>query len=59
MDAPVSGRCDDRFHSVREEFSTNFAERGEVGAAVTVVVGGRVVVELVGGVDVPGRATRS
>jgi CubicO group peptidase (beta-lactamase class C family) len=49
MDAPVSGRCDDRFHSVREEFSTNFAERGEVGAAVTVVVGGRVVVELVGG----------
>jgi CubicO group peptidase (beta-lactamase class C family) len=49
MDAPVSGRCDDRFRAVREEFATNFAERGEVGAAVTVVVEGRVVVELVGG----------
>jgi len=34
---------------VREAFAANFAERGEVGAAVCVMVGGEVVVDLVGG----------
>ena len=47
--APVSGRCDRRFATVHEEFARSFVERGEVGAAVTVVVGGRTVVDLVGG----------
>jgi CubicO group peptidase (beta-lactamase class C family) len=34
---------------VRDAFSDNFAERGEVGAAVCVIVDGTVVVDLVGG----------
>jgi CubicO group peptidase (beta-lactamase class C family) len=48
-DAPVGGICDPRFGAVREEFARNFAERGEVGAAVCVIVDGRVVVDLAGG----------
>ncbi|MDO8363098.1 MAG: serine hydrolase domain-containing protein [Actinomycetota bacterium] len=49
MDAPISGQCDARFAAVREAFAANFAERGEVGAAVCVMVNGHVVVDLVGG----------
>jgi len=49
VDTPVSGHCDARFTAVREAFADNFAERGEVGAAVCVLVGGTVVVDLVGG----------
>jgi CubicO group peptidase (beta-lactamase class C family) len=45
----VSGWCDPRFAAVRSEFSTNFRERGELGAAVCVSVHGRVVVDLRGG----------
>ncbi|MEI8238869.1 MAG: serine hydrolase domain-containing protein, partial [Actinomycetota bacterium] len=46
---PVSGQCNGRFDAVREAFETNFAERGEVGAATCVIVDGEVVVDLVGG----------
>jgi CubicO group peptidase (beta-lactamase class C family) len=49
VDAPVSGTCDARFAGVREEFARNFTERGEVGAAVCVIVDGTTVVDLVGG----------
>ena len=49
MDVPVSGQCDTRFGAVREEFTRNFTERGEVGAAVCVVVDGVTVVDLAGG----------
>ena len=49
MDVPVSGHCDARFRAVREEFARNFAERGELGAAVCVVVDGATVVDLAGG----------
>ena len=49
MDVPVSGQCDPRFGAVREEFTRNFTERGEVGAAVCIVVDGVTVVDLVGG----------
>ena len=49
MDPPISGRCDQRFASVREAFIGNFTDRGEVGAAVCVRVGGEAVVDLVGG----------
>ena len=49
MSAVVSGTCEPRFESVRHEFTRNFAERGEVGAAVCVLIDGRVVVDLVGG----------
>jgi CubicO group peptidase (beta-lactamase class C family) len=49
VDAAVSGHCDVRFRAVREEFARNFAERGEVGAAVCVMVDGATVVDLAGG----------
>ena len=49
MDAPVAGMCDPRFASVKDEFARNFAERGEVGAAVCVMVDGATVVDLAGG----------
>jgi CubicO group peptidase (beta-lactamase class C family) len=49
VDAPISGTCDARFDAVREEFALNFAERGEVGAGVCVIIDRRVVVDLVGG----------
>lgn len=46
---PVDGACDARFAAVREAFVTNLTERGDVGAAVAVWVGGRPVVDLWGG----------
>jgi CubicO group peptidase (beta-lactamase class C family) len=46
----VHGDCDARFAAVREEFARNLLERGEVGASVCVVVDGRTVVDLWGGV---------
>jgi CubicO group peptidase (beta-lactamase class C family) len=46
---PIDGWCAPRFAPVREAFADNFAERGEVGAAIHVIVGGDVVVDLVGG----------
>jgi len=46
---PVSGHCDPAFETVRSAFADNFADRGEVGAGVCVIVAGRVVVDLVGG----------
>lgn len=49
MQAPISGRCDPAFAGVRDAFAGNFAERGEVGAAVCVIVDGRCVVDLAGG----------
>jgi CubicO group peptidase (beta-lactamase class C family) len=48
-ESPVSGWCDPRFATVRSEFTANFRERGELGAAVCVSVDGRVVVNLCGG----------
>ena len=45
----ISGSCIDAFGAVREAFAANFAERGEVGGAVCVIVDGQVVVDLVGG----------
>ncbi|MCX6541910.1 MAG: serine hydrolase [Actinobacteria bacterium] len=49
MNTPISGLCDERFGAVRQAFADNFAERGEVGAAVCVLVNGEPVVDLVGG----------
>ncbi|MCW6533740.1 serine hydrolase domain-containing protein [Sphingomonas lycopersici] len=45
----VSGLCDPRFAAVREAFHANFTERNEIGAAVAVIVNGKVVVDLIGG----------
>lgn len=49
MAAPISGTCGSGFETVRHEFGRNFAERGELGASVCVLVDGHVVVDLVGG----------
>jgi CubicO group peptidase (beta-lactamase class C family) len=49
VDLPVAGRCRDRFSAVRAAFAENFATRGEVGAAVCVLLDGEPVVDLVGG----------
>ena len=46
----ISGTCDPRFAPVRDAFRDNFAQRGELGAAVCVVAQGRTVVDLWGGV---------
>ncbi|MFF9134498.1 serine hydrolase domain-containing protein [Streptomyces sp. NPDC014806] len=45
----VHGHCDPRFTAVREAFEENFRQRGELGAAVAVTVGGVTVVDLWGG----------
>lgn len=45
----IGGSCREDFVAVREAFAANFADQGEVGAAVCVIVDGEVVVDLVGG----------
>lgn len=42
----VHGFCDPRFEPVREALRGNLSERGELGAAVAVIVAGRPVVDL-------------
>jgi len=49
----VAGSCAPRFARVRDEFERNFAERGEVGASVCVIVDGEPVVDLWGGTADP------
>lgn len=49
MQTPISGTCDPAFSAVRAAFEQNFVERGEVGAGVSIVVDGDIVVDLVGG----------
>ncbi|GAU65424.1 putative esterase [Streptomyces sp. NBRC 110611] len=44
------GWADEGYGPVADEFARNFAERGELGAAVAVYVGGRKVVDLWGGI---------
>ena len=50
----VNGTVAPGFERVREVFEANFAERGELGAALSVWSGGQEVVDLVGGVVAPG-----
>jgi CubicO group peptidase (beta-lactamase class C family) len=47
--ADVEGGCDPKFGLVHEAFRENFRHRGELGGAVCVMVGGRVVADLWGG----------
>ncbi len=42
----INGECDPRFSRVRDAFIQNFEQRNEVGAAASVVVDGRSVVDL-------------
>jgi CubicO group peptidase (beta-lactamase class C family) len=46
----VEGRCDARFGAVAAEFIRNFAERGELGASVSVKIDGETLVDLWGGI---------
>ncbi len=48
-DSSIEGTCDPRFSAVRDVFAHNFSQANEVGAAVSVVVDGRCVVDLWGG----------
>jgi CubicO group peptidase (beta-lactamase class C family) len=54
----IQGVVEPGFEAVREAFGTNFAEHAEVGAACCIVVDGRVVVDIWGGLADPdtGRA---
>jgi CubicO group peptidase (beta-lactamase class C family) len=49
----IEGYCDPGFAPVREAFAENFAQRGEIDAAVAVTSAGRMVVDLWGGVADP------
>lgn len=50
MAEEIGGHCDSAFAEVGQAFAANFARGDEVGAAVTVYVDGRPVVDLWGGV---------
>jgi len=50
----IDGTCDAAFAAVREAFVENFRSRHDVGAAVSVIVDGRTVVDLWGGQAKPG-----
>jgi CubicO group peptidase (beta-lactamase class C family) len=47
--ASIDGLCHSRFDRVRDAFEANFRERGDIGAAVAVTLGGEPVVDLWGG----------
>lgn len=49
------GYCDTRFELLRQAFVRNFAEHGEIGAAVSIAFEGEVVVDLWGGYQDAGR----
>ena len=51
----IQGHADPRFARVRDAFAHNFAERGELGASVCVIAGGRTAVDLWGGFADPAR----
>jgi CubicO group peptidase (beta-lactamase class C family) len=46
----ISGSCDPRFEAVRDAFTANFLELGDIGASVAVTLAGEPVVDLWGGV---------
>ncbi|HZU34570.1 MAG TPA: serine hydrolase domain-containing protein, partial [Gemmataceae bacterium] len=46
----IQGDCQARFQRVRDVFERNFADRGEVGASVCVLLNGEAVVDLWDGV---------
>src|SRR6516225_9488148 len=45
----IEGEVDKRFENVRKAFAENFEKRGELGAAVAILIDGRPVVDLWGG----------
>ena len=55
MLVPIHGTCDQAFLAVRDAFSNNFVEHGEIGASVCITVNGVKVVDLWGGYSDPQR----
>ena len=49
MNIDISGTCADRLAVVKDAFATNFADNGDVGAALAVVMNDELVVDLWGG----------
>lgn len=45
----INGTCDPRFDRVREAFSNNFSQHGDIGASVAITLEGEYVVDLWGG----------
>src|ERR1700680_3530378 len=54
IEAPVQGFVAAGFEPVREAFTANFEQRGELGAACCIHLHGRPIVDLWGGVTAPG-----
>lgn len=54
----IEGRCHPRFGPLKDAFARNFAEHGELGAALAVTRHGEMVVDLWGGWRDPGRGLR-
>jgi CubicO group peptidase (beta-lactamase class C family) len=48
-DHAIHGTCDPQFEALRDALAENFAAHGELGAAATLIVDGRVVADLWGG----------
>jgi CubicO group peptidase (beta-lactamase class C family) len=53
MTGQIHGHCDAQFALVREAFARNFRDHDELGAAISVTLHGRTVVDLWGGVRDP------
>jgi CubicO group peptidase (beta-lactamase class C family) len=53
-DVAVDGTCEPGFETVADAFAENFRSRGDVGAAVSVILDGRTVVDLWGGLAAAG-----
>jgi CubicO group peptidase (beta-lactamase class C family) len=49
MSVPIHGHCDATFIKVKQAFINNFAEEGELGAAIAIYIDGDKVVDLWGG----------
>ena len=49
MSVPIYGLCETTFLKVKQAFINNFAEEGELGAAVTIFIDGEKVIDLWGG----------
>ena len=52
----IEGKCDKRFENVKKAFAENFEKRSELGAACSIVLDGKCVVDLWGGQKTDGGA---
>ncbi|OAO00344.1 esterase [Sphingomonadales bacterium EhC05] len=49
IETKISGSCSEGFELVADEFRRNFSERGDIGAACSIVIDGQVLVDIWGG----------